>query len=304
MSSASGVAGLLALTAVVAVPAYLSFELGGRSGREQGEVRMAQASRAHEAAVKAAIAEERQATVALRTQLTELKGQLQSCSPAALAKLRKELEKRRKRIKPSAPLLIDESLDFMALLERLCREALGEELAGATLELVKGRQAFILQLNLPAEPSDPEALAKLAESLSSLPPKVERAWVTHFALKVPEGRPFYLPIVELEAEAWQVLLETFREPHHLLPNSLPRRNSSYYKVAGLSLTHKLEVETTLELWGPKRVTALLRVGAYSHSERLPAGYYVLRTRAEGQVPFLGLLLLRSGHVTEPHLSVR
>jgi len=303
MSNSSGIVGLLALVALVAVPAYVSFELGGKSSRELGQDHMDRSARAHAKAIAAAISEEREATALLRRQLAEVKEKIRACSPATLAKLRKELEKRRKRIKPSAPLMVDESLDFMTLLERLCREAVGEELAGATLELVKGRRSFILQFSFPGA-SEPKALASLAESLSSLPPKVERAWVTHLALKKPEGQPFYMPITELNAEAWQVLLKTFQGPHHMLRSSLPRVNSNYYKIAGLNLTHKLKVETTLELWGPKRVTATLRVGGYSHSERLPAGYYVLRTQAEGQVPFLGVLLLRDGHMTEPSLSLR
>lgn len=304
MSNSSGVVGLLALAVAVSVPAYLSFELGGRSSQEVAAARMAQSSRARETMIAAAISDERKATAALRAELAQLKGKIKASSPAALAKLRKELEKRRKRIKPNTPLLIDESIDFMTLLERLCREAVGEELAGATLELVKGRRSFILQLNLPAEPGDPQALAKLAESLSALPAKAERAWVTHLALKMPEGRPFYLPITKLNADAWRVLLETFQGPHHLLPNSSPRTNSSYYKIAGLVVYHKLEVETRLDLWGPKRVTATLRPGGVSYSTQLPGGYYVLRTEAEGQVPFLGVLQLRNGNMTEPNLSPR
>jgi hypothetical protein len=307
VSTSSKAGGLLALAALVVVPAYVSFLLGGRGARELEESRVSGGARKQEAAVAAAIAEERKATALLRGQLAELEQELKAHGPAALGKLRKELASRRKRVKPSDLLILDEALDFPAMLDRMAREAVGEELAGVSMELIKGRRSFIVQLTLPPEPSEPEALAKLADSFSTLSKRINLHWISHIGLKAPHDkdprhRPIYLEIQDMTPEAWVVLLETFRLPHRQVEGgSNPRRNSSLYRIAGLSLYHSLKVETTLDLWGPERVTTTLRPNNTSFFRRLPAGSYVLRTKAEGELPFLGVLKLRSGHMTKPGL---
>lgn len=280
---------------------FAGFYAGGSGAREAQASQSSKLANQRTRAIEAGIADERQATSKLRLRVAELERQIAAVDSRVIAGMERDLAQRRKQSRPFDALVLDESLDITGLAERIGREAVGEELAGATLEVVKGRRSFLLELTLPPEPSEPAALTTLSESLSELPQRVQRSWITHVGLKAEGQQALYFKIGTISPEAWGVLLRTFRLPHHRVRGH-GSRNSGLYRIAGLSLSYKLEAETTLELYGPQRVTKTLHAHGSSAYIRVKGGTYVLHAHAEGQVPFLGVLELRNGHMTQPHLA--
>ena len=300
-----GVLGPFVLGVVLLVPPSVSFLLGRQSGEvEQGEA-LAQGESRRQRAIAAALSEERGATAKLRAKLQERERALAGAAPAALTKLKRELEQRQRRIKPGDALVVDTSLTLSELLLESCRRALGEDLAGASIAVIKGSRNFLLQVTFPEGPAaEPAALAPLAQGLSALPNHVQSHWLAGVFLQGPQAnpkQPLFVPLRALSPEAWGALLEGFQEPHRLLDPGMPRRNSNLYRIGAISVSHSLEVETAFELWGPKRVTLTLRPGG-SNYERIPGGLYVFHTRAEGQLPWLGVMEVRAGHKSELYLK--
>lgn len=304
---------LLAALGIAALGGFGAFRFGAGSARAQQAAVMLQAERARKDALGQALREERLVTGGLRRRVAELEGRLRSADPQRLARLREQLERAQRRVRPSDRLLLmSEGLSLEQLLARGCQEALSE-LAGAELSLPKGRVGFFVLLTFPPEAlsgpessgADPARLAELAAGLEELPRRVPSHWLQGISLQREGAAPVGVsPHSPLAAELWRVLLEGFLEPHQSLGRVSQHLNYNLHRTCALSITYDLAAEATLELFGAEQLheTYTLGKGKGSRYELIPGGTYVVRARAEGELPWLGVFKTRGKHISELRLS--